>query len=194
MLAIYGDIEEEARRGISAAQQQKKFSHRKNAAQPNLQTPADPSARCGRRVARQQHDVLQRGAGFGFLWHCAWECSIAFAFLFFTVLAKIGTGEHYFVDLVAAFPFALMMESLREFSQPLLDRRRLTAVGVGLFGTLVWLLALRYAPHLFWISTVLPRTLCVATIAISLVCESQLQSKDKINGARTTPAPPQTTC
>jgi hypothetical protein len=123
-----------------------------------------------------------------------WERSIAFAFLFFTVLATVGTGEHYFVDLIVAFPFALLMESLCEFSQPLMDRRRLTGFGVGLFGTLLWLLALRYAAPIFWISALLPWTLCAVTIAISLVCESRLRSGNEISGARTTPAPLQTTC
>jgi hypothetical protein len=114
-----------------------------------------------------------------------WERSIAFAFLFFTALATVGTGEHYLVDLVVAYPFALLMESLCEFSQPLLERRRLTASGVGLFGTLTWLLALRYAVHVFWISAVLPWTLCVVTIAVSLVCERQLQCGARFRGANT---------
>jgi|ERR1700674_1749766 len=123
-----------------------------------------------------------------------WERSIALAFLFFTALATVGTGEHYIVDLIVAFPFALMMEALCEFSQPLMDRRRLTALGVGFFGTLLWLLALRYAVHIFWISALLPWTFSAGTIAASLVCEGHLQGGASFSGAHTTLAPHRTAC
>ena len=114
-----------------------------------------------------------------------WERSIAFAFIFFTALATLGTGEHYFIDLVVAFPFALLMESLCEFSLPVRNRQRVMAFAFGLLATLAWLLALRYAVHVFWISAVLPWTLCVVTIAVSLVCERQLQSAAKFRDGNT---------
>ena len=103
-----------------------------------------------------------------------WERAVAFAFLFFTVLATVGTGEHYFVDLVVAFPFALLMEALCSFESPWTEQPRLAALGFGLFATLTWLLALRYAVRFFWISALLPWTLCVVTIALSLTFEWQL--------------------
>jgi hypothetical protein len=114
-----------------------------------------------------------------------WDRAIAFAFLFFTALATLGTGEHYFVDLVAAFPFALLMESLCEFSLPVRNRQRVLAFAFGFLATLAWLLALRYAVHVFWISAVLPWTLCVATIAASLFCERKLQGAAKFRGENT---------
>ena len=114
-----------------------------------------------------------------------WERAIAFAFLFFTVLATLGTGEHYFVDLVVAFPFAVLMEALCEFSLPLRNRMRILALVFGLFATLAWLLALRYTPGIFWSSVILPWTLCIATIAASLICERQLQHAAKFRDART---------
>jgi hypothetical protein len=104
-----------------------------------------------------------------------WERAIAFAFLFFTALATVGTGEHYFVDLVVAFPFALGMESLCALERPWRERHRLTALGFGFLATLGWLLALRYAVRFFWISAILPWTLCAVTIAVSLAFERQLQ-------------------
>jgi hypothetical protein len=104
-----------------------------------------------------------------------WERATAFAFLFFTALATVGTGEHYFVDLVVAFPFALLMESLCAFELSWREQQRLTALGFGLFATLTWLLTLRYAVHFFWISAVLPWTLCVLTIALSFAFERQLE-------------------
>jgi hypothetical protein len=105
-----------------------------------------------------------------------WERSVAFAFVFFTVLATMGTGEHYFIDLVVAFPFAMLVEALCAFELPFKERRRLTALAVGLFVTLGWLLALRYCVHFFWRSTALPWIFCAATVAVSMVFENKLWS------------------
>jgi hypothetical protein len=104
-----------------------------------------------------------------------WERGIAFAFLFFTVLATMGTGEHYFVDLIVAFPFALLMESACAFEWPWRERRRIAALGIGFLGTFGWLLALRYAGHFFWISAAVPWTVCAVTVALTLLFERQLQ-------------------
>lgn len=114
-----------------------------------------------------------------------WERTIALAFLFFTVLATLGTGEHYFVDLIVAFPFAVLMEALCEFSLPLKNRARVCAFGFGLLATLAWLLALRYTPRIFWSSAIVPWTLCAATIAASLFCERQLQHTARFRDSRT---------
>ena len=113
-----------------------------------------------------------------------WERAIAFAFLFFTVLATLGTGEHYFVDLVVAFPFALGMEALFAFELPWADRRRLAALAFGFLATLAWLLALRYAVRVFWISALLPWTLCAVTIALSLAFERQFERAARSHDAR----------
>src|SRR6202140_2660545 len=56
-----------------------------------------------------------------------WERTVALLFLFFTVLATLGTGEHYFVDLIVAFPFALLMMSICAFSFKITDRSRMLA-------------------------------------------------------------------
>ena len=114
-----------------------------------------------------------------------WERAVAFAFLLFTVLATLGTGEHYFVDLVVAFPFALGMETLCVFPLAWMERGRLTALGWGFFGTLAWLLALRYAVHVFWISAVLPWTMCALTVVASLLMERQLQTSARLRDGHT---------
>jgi hypothetical protein len=103
-----------------------------------------------------------------------WERSVAFAFVFFTVLATMGTGEHYFIDLVVAFPFAMLMEALCAFELPFKERHRLTALALGFCATLVWLLALRYSVHFFWRSLAIPWIFCAATVAVSLLLEGKL--------------------
>jgi hypothetical protein len=124
-----------------------------------------------------------------------WERSVAFAFVFFTVLATMGTGEHYFIDLVVAFPFALLMEALCSFELPFKEPRRLTALGWGLFVTLGWLLALRFSVHAFWHSPAIPWILCAATVAVSLFFEGKLwraatlEKSEKVAGAPAADSP-----
>jgi len=100
--------------------------------------------------------------------------SIAFAFVAFTVLATLGTGEHYLVDLIVAFPFALMLQSL-----PVVMKRQREAVVPFLFGlstVLLWITLLRFTPNFFWISPMIPWTLSAATIAASLWLKRRLDS------------------
>jgi hypothetical protein len=104
-----------------------------------------------------------------------WERSIAFLFLFSTVLATLGTGEHYFVDLIVAFPFAVLIESMCAFSLKITDRPRVLAFCFGLAGILGWFALLRHALHFFWATPILPWSFCVATVVLSLLCERGLQ-------------------
>jgi len=102
------------------------------------------------------------------------ERGIVSAFVVFTVLATLGTGEHYFVDLVVAFPFALLMESLCSFSVSGNNKLRVAAFLGALLCTLGWLAALRYGTHFFWTSRLVPWALCLCTIALSLIMEHKL--------------------
>jgi uncharacterized membrane protein SirB2 len=104
-----------------------------------------------------------------------WERAIAMAFLAFTALATLGTGEHYFIDLIVAFPFALMMQALCEYSLSWKDGRRLAAFFFGLLGTLGWFVALRYAGKFFWASPLLPWALAAATVALTILRQREFQ-------------------
>jgi PAP2 superfamily len=94
-----------------------------------------------------------------------WERALAFLFVAFTIFATMGTGEHYFVDLVVAFPFVLFLQALCAVSLDWNDSRRLVPFLFGLTAPLVWLWALRFQPRVFWYSPVIPWACCVATIA-----------------------------
>jgi hypothetical protein len=104
-----------------------------------------------------------------------WERTIAFAFVAFTVLSTLGTGEHWFIDLVVAFPFSLLIEALCAYSLSWKDSQRLAAFFFGLGATLAWLAALRYGSRLFWTSPIVAWALVVATIALSCIRQSKLQ-------------------
>jgi hypothetical protein len=107
------------------------------------------------------------------------ERAIALFYLVFVALATLGTGEHYFVDLVVAVPFALFMESLFAYDLRISDSNRIRGVAFGLLSTCAWLAALRFSPHVFWSTPILPWTLCTATVAIGLFFEMHLRDSGK---------------
>jgi hypothetical protein len=96
-----------------------------------------------------------------------WLRGVALAFVGFTFLATLGTGEHYFIDLVVAFPFSLMVQALCAYTLPFRDERR-TAFLFGTFATLLWLGTLSFATRLFWISPIIPWTLVILTVYSSV--------------------------
>jgi hypothetical protein len=103
-----------------------------------------------------------------------WERSIVFAFVAFTVCATMGTGEHYFFDLVVAYPFALLLQGLCTWSLSWTRPERLTALLFGTLGTIGWLAALRLINGFFWISPMIPWILCAGTIALIILCQQRL--------------------
>jgi hypothetical protein len=106
------------------------------------------------------------------------------AFVAFTVLATLGTGEHYLVDLVVAFPFALMIQAICSASLDWKKGPRLEAFLIGLLTTLTWLVLLRYGTRLFWTSTVVPWALVIATVVVSWLRSYGLQAVLEPEGRR----------
>jgi len=104
------------------------------------------------------------------------ERSIALTFVVFTAFATLGTGEHYFVDLVVAYPFSVMIQALCAFSLRWNQRERVTSALYGLLTTLAWFVALRYAPKLFWTSPIVPWACCAATVASALFVHWRLEA------------------
>jgi hypothetical protein len=115
-----------------------------------------------------------------------WERGITLTFLAFTVLATLGTGEHYFIDLVVAYPFSVMMQSLCAFPLRWMARERVTGILYGLLVTLVWLLALGRGPNVFWISPILPWVCCVATVASAILLHRKLEAATEVASQRQT--------
>jgi hypothetical protein len=85
----------------------------------------------------------------------------AVIYVFATVLGTLGTGEHYFIDLVVAFPFAVTIQALSTHSVPLKSRNRLFPLVGGATLTLLWLVLLRFAIRLFYQWTPLVPWLCI---------------------------------
>lgn len=107
-----------------------------------------------------------------------WIRAIALAFVIFTVFATLGTGEHYFVDLVVAFPFALMVQALCQYPLPFQSGPRRVAFLFGVFASLAWMALLSFATPFFWISPVIPWAMVLATISISILLVHRLQNTE----------------
>jgi hypothetical protein len=107
-----------------------------------------------------------------------WIRAIALLFLILTVMATLGTGEHYFVDLVVAFPFALMVQAACTYSLPFSNGARRNAFLFGTFVTLIWMALLSFITSIFWITPVLPWAMIVATVAPSIVLWNRLMSAE----------------
>ncbi len=107
------------------------------------------------------------------------ERAIAFAFLVLTAFATMGTGEHFFVDLVVAFPFALLICGLCAYPVSWKDSRRVAAILVGLGVTLAWLATLRYGAKFFWSSPIVPWALSAATMAIAYIRQAKLDAANE---------------
>jgi len=96
-------------------------------------------------------------------------------FLAGTVLATLGLGEHYFIDLVAAFPFALMIHAGCALHIPWLDQRRRIPFLGGALLMVGWIALLRFGLSFAWGSPLVPWTLIGCTIVVCLVLDPKLQ-------------------
>jgi hypothetical protein len=104
----------------------------------------------------------------------------SFIYVLFTICGTLGTGEHYLVDLVVAFPFALMIQAMCTRELSVFSSVRGKAMFGGLGGTLAWICLLRYGTHLFWLSPIIPWTLIVVTVAASLLSVEQLLRRSNL--------------
>ena len=80
-----------------------------------------------------------------------------------TVVSTLGTGEHYFVDLVAGVPFALAVQAVVSPDSRETFSRRAVAAGAGLTLTMAWLLLVRFGARWMLVSPILPWSLVVTS-------------------------------
>lgn len=108
--------------------------------------------------------------------------AVVWSFVAFTVLATLATGEHYFIDLVAAFPFALIVRGLCTIPLSWTSERRTVAILAGTVGTLVLLASLRFGLRMFWLSPILPWALVIIATVIPIYLTGRLESAERNPG------------
>lgn len=92
----------------------------------------------------------------------------AAAFAFLTAVSTLSTGEHYLVDLVVAFPFALAIWSMFVGDLPLSHPTRTLTIAGAATAYLGWTMLIRFAPGVFYLSPAVPWLLSAATVAATL--------------------------
>lgn len=91
-----------------------------------------------------------------------------FFFVLFTGFGTLGTGEHYLIDLVVAFPLTVFVQAVSCWHLPLRLPSRMRGIVVGLALTLAWIGILRVGIRFFWISPIIPWACIAATIGVSV--------------------------
>lgn len=91
---------------------------------------------------------------------------IAFAFVLITLFDTLGTGEHYLIDLIVAFPFAVGIQAL--CARNLSWRSKIAPIAGGFGFCFLWPVALRYGAHIFLLTPLLPWGAILLTITISV--------------------------
>ena len=114
-------------------------------------------------AARNAVPSMHLACALMIFWACRpltpWARAAAGVFLSLTILATLGFGEHYVVDLVAAVPYATALMGICSTRQA-----KAPAAAIGL--TLAWVAALRFATPVFASHTFM----WLASIATVLVC------------------------
>ncbi len=108
--------------------------------------------------------------------------ALALGNLFFTVLATLGSGAQYLLDLVVAVPWVVVVQAVcTPAPAPALAkdpgagrRRRWRTILFGILLTAAWLAVIRYGLGLLRLSSVLTDALALATVVLPLVLEYRL--------------------
>jgi PAP2 superfamily len=85
-------------------------------------------------------------------------------FLGFTVIATLGTGQHYLVDLVVSLPFALAVQAAASYRLP--RWRRVIAFTAGIGAVAAWLALIRFGVQVALLSSAIPWTLISVTVLL----------------------------
>lgn len=108
--------------------------------------------------------------------------AVAGLFVIGTFLATMGTGEHYFVDLVVALPFTVGVQALLT-KGPALRRAAVISISALIFAGWLWLM--RFEARLLLEQPVIPWTLLLTTLAAFVACERIVEtSADHFGGAK----------
>ena len=102
---------------------------------------------------------------------------LAGLFLLATVFSTMATGEHYFIDLVVAFPFAMALQAAWATTIPITAPARFLHFVAGAFMTFAWLALLRFGIHWMFVSPVLPWLLVGFTVLYSLWAETKINTR-----------------
>lgn len=112
--------------------------------------------------------------------------ALAFTLVLTIVFDTLGTGEHYFIDLVVAFPFAVAIQALCTRSLPLRAPLRFTPLIGGATLTLLWLILLRYGTSIFLLTPLVPWACVISSTALAVLWMKRILSVEESEPRGTT--------
>ncbi len=104
-------------------------------------------------------------------------------YLLLTVIATLGSGQHYLVDLVVSLPFALAVQAIASPGLPNRSRR-IAGMVAGLALTTGWLVLVRFGVSWALQSPLIPWSLILATAFTSFWLESRMAKPNSTLYAR----------
>jgi hypothetical protein len=104
-----------------------------------------------------------------------WSKGVFVVFLVGTVFSTLCLGEHYFVDLVTAFPFALMIQAACALNVSTSNRRSIVPLVTGAMLMVGWMILLRWGLPLVWIHPAVPWLLVAGTISVTVFLQRRLR-------------------
>lgn len=110
-------------------------------------------------------------------WAAGWRV-LAATLLGVTVMATLGFGEHYLVDLFVAVPFALMAQGIAASGVSWRSLPRISAVGAGAALVMAWLMYLRLPDPPLNASGIWAWALLLGTLIAAIRLERNLQRAD----------------
>jgi len=112
--------------------------------------------------------------------------ALAFTLVLTIVFDTLGTGEHYFIDLVVAFPFAVAIQALCTRSLPLRAPLRFTPLIGGATLNLLWLMLLRYGTSIFLLTPLVPWACVISSTALAVLWMKRILSVEESEPRGTT--------
>jgi hypothetical protein len=103
-----------------------------------------------------------------------WVRLLAALFLALTVLATLGMGEHYLIDLVVAVPFTVALQAAFTTAIPWRQAERARPLAIGLATVVLWLVLLRTSLPLFQRLPALSWSAMLCTLLVSIWLDQRL--------------------
>ena len=103
-----------------------------------------------------------------------WGRLLSALFFACTAFTTLALGEHYLIDLVVAYPFALAFQAGWTTTVPFSELRRKAATTTGIGLTLAWFILLHFAWRLLLASSLFLWALIVLTVSSCVVLERRL--------------------
>jgi hypothetical protein len=128
-------------------------------------------------VARNGMPSLHIGFTLALLWSLRsqprWIRAAGGVFMALTILATLGLGEHYLIDLIVAPAMVLAVQAFFQVA-PLIER--IASMAAGAVIVLAWLIAFRTGAAMAIPAGLPTWTLAAITVAIPLMMESRLRA------------------